>query len=89
MSDGKSELSEAQTYQAIGAFWDTHDLSDYWEQTQPVAFEVDAQLQTTYYPVENALSAKLRATAAQRGVSAETLLNLWLQEKITQEAVAK
>lgn len=86
MSDGKSAISEAQSYQEIGAFWDTHDLNDHWEQTEPAAFEVEDPLQRVYYPVETALSAKLRATAAQRGVSAETLLNLWLQEKMTQEA---
>lgn len=54
-----------------------------------MAFEVGVQSQVTYYPVETTLSAKLRATAAQRGISAETLLNLWLQEKMTQEAAAR
>ena len=89
MNDVKSTLSEAQTYHEIGMFWDTHDLSDYWEQTEPVAFEVEGLSQTMYYPVEMSLSTQLRITAAQRGISAETLLNLWLQEKMAHEIASK
>lgn len=85
MNDGKSTLSQAQTDQEIGTYWDTHDLSDNWEQTEPVAFSMEGTTQTIYYPVEATLSSKLRTTAAHRGISAETLFNLWLQEKIIQE----
>ncbi len=85
MSKGKSSISKAQSYQEISEFWDTHDLTDYWDQTQPVDFEVEIQSEATYYPVESTLSAKLSAMAKQRGVSSETLLNLWLQEKVREE----
>ena len=89
MSDNKKIIPEAQTYQEMGAFWDTHDLGDYWDQTEPVEFEVEEPSQTTYYPVEVTLSAKLRDVAVKKGISATTLLNLWLQEKMLQEATAK
>ena len=88
MNDGKSTLSKAQTYHGIGTFWDTHDLSDAWEQTEPVSFKVAGASQTTYYPVEVALSEQLRKTAARRGISPETLLNLWLQEQMAREIAA-
>jgi hypothetical protein len=52
MTDGKSALSEAQTYQEIASFWDTHDLSDFWDQTNSVAIEVEGTAQATYYPVD-------------------------------------
>jgi len=89
MRKSKSSISKAQSYQAIGAFWDTHDLGDYWDQTKPAEFEVDVQSEAIYYPVEPRLSARISSIAKQRGVSAETLLNLWLQEKIAAEAIAK
>jgi len=57
-----------------------------WDQTESAAFQMSGHASATYYPVESSLSQKLRAFANQRGVSAETLLNLWLQEKIAQEA---
>jgi len=87
MNRNRSSISKARSYKEIGEFWDTHDLADYWEQTQPVEFEVDIQSEVTYYPLDVALSAQVRSIATQRGISPETLLNLWVQEKL-QEALA-
>jgi len=86
MSEGKNRVSQGQSYQEIGEYWDDHDLDEVWDQTQPADFVVSGHAKTTYYPVESTLSQKLHTLAQQRGVSAETLVNLWLQEKITQEA---
>lgn len=86
MSEDKSSISKARSYKEIGEFWDTHDLGDYWEQTHPVDFEIDIQSEVTYYALDKALSASIRSIAEQRGVSAETLLNLWVQEKLQEEA---
>ena len=30
----KSSLSKASSYEAVGKFWDKHDLSDYWDKTR-------------------------------------------------------
>ena len=87
MKDAKSSVSQSESYQEIGEYWDEHDLSEVWEQTQPAEFELSGHAKTTYYPVESTLSQKLHAIAQQRGVSAQTLVNLWLQEKITKESV--
>ena len=81
----KSSISKAQSYREIGEFWDTHDLADYWEQTHPIEFGIDIQSEVTYYPLDVTLSAKVRSIAKQRGVSPETLLNLWVQEKLQEE----
>ena len=89
MRKNKSSLSEAQSYKEIGEFWDSHDLTDYWEQTKPVKFEVEIESEATYFPVETSLSAELVSLAKRRGVSPETLLNLWIQEKVKEEATAK
>jgi len=66
----------------MGEFWDTHDLSEYWDRLQPVEFEVNIQSESTYYPLESSLSERLRSVARERGVSPEILLNLWVQEKV-------
>lgn len=42
--ESKSSISQAQSYREIGEFWDTHDVTEYWEATEPVEFEVDIQL---------------------------------------------
>jgi len=89
MRKNKSSISKAETYKEIGEFWDRNDLADYWEQLEPVEFEIEIESQTTYFPVETNLSMKLAAVAKRHGVSPETLLNLWIQEKMTQELAVK
>jgi len=78
----ESSISHAQSYKEIGEFWDMHDLAEYWEQTEPAEFLVDIQSQIRYYALESSLADKIAEIAKQRGVSAETLLNLWIQEKL-------
>ena len=83
MSD-KSSISKAQSHMDIGEFWDTHDLTDYWDRTEPAEFEVGIPSEITYYALDRKLSEEVRSLARKRGVSADTLLNLWVQEKLQQ-----
>jgi len=85
MDENKSSISQARSYREIGEFWDTHDLTDYWEQTEPVEFEVDIQSEVRYYALESNLAVTVAEIAWQRGVSVETLLNLWVQEKLKEQ----
>ncbi len=89
MQKNKSSISKAETYKEIGEFWDKNDLTDFWEQIEPVEFEIEIESQTTYFPVETNLSTKLAAVAKRHGVSPETLLNLWIQEKTAEELAVK
>jgi len=89
MKKNRSSISKATSYKEIGDFWDTHDLGDYWERSRPVKFEVDIKSERIYYPVDTALSDKLHSIAHKRGVSAETLLNLWIQEKVADQSALK
>ena len=59
----KSSISKAQSYKEIGEFWDSHDLAEYWEQTQPVEFEIDIQSEVMYYRLDATLSARVRSIA--------------------------
>ncbi len=85
MKQNKSSISKKSSYQEIGEFWDTHDLSEFWEQTKPAEFEVDIQTQRVYYPIDRKLSDNIVALAKKRGISPETLINLWVSEKIKKE----
>ncbi len=86
MSTAKSSISQAQSYQEMSKFWDTHDVTEFWDQTAPADFEVDIQSEVTYYPVDTTLSIRLADAARRRGISAETLLNLWVQERLVTAA---
>jgi len=78
----RSSVSKAQTYAAIGEFWDEHDLSDFWGQTRPARADVDLESEESLYAIEKGLSETIRREAKERGISSHTLINLWLQEKI-------
>ena len=87
MGKNKTKISGADTYQAIGEFWDNHDLTEVWDQTEPVDFEVKIETVRRYYPINSDLSNKIAIIAQKKGVSTETLLNLWIQEKINQTKI--
>jgi len=40
-------LAKASSYEEVGAFWDARDLTDHWDQTKPVEFEVRIKSQAT------------------------------------------
>lgn len=82
MAESKSSISKARSYREIGEFWDTHDLSKYWDRLRPVKFRVVIESETSYYPLDSSLSTALRSIARKRGISPEILLNLWVQEKV-------
>lgn len=81
----KSSVSQAKSYLEIGDFWDTHDLSNFWDKTKEASFVVDIESEVTYYAVDKMLSEKIQAVAKKRGVSVDTLINLWIQEKIQEQ----
>jgi hypothetical protein len=64
-------------------FWDSHDLTDYWENTREASFEVDIQRRVFLTVLEPSLAKKLTECARRQGVSTETLINVWLAEKVT------
>ncbi|MBW6519333.1 MAG: hypothetical protein K0A89_12660 [ANME-2 cluster archaeon] len=86
MDKNRSSLSKAEDYDQIGQFWDIHELADHWDESGPAEFEVDIQSEMIYYAVENELSDKIRASARRHGVSPDTLVNLWLQEKLQEQS---
>ena len=85
MSENKSEpttsISKARTLEEIADFWDTHSLADYWDQTHEVDFEVRAKHRRRVV-VDPEVFAQIEVQAHTRGVLPETLINLWLVERL-------
>ncbi len=84
MSGGKSSVSEASSVREIGEYWDEHDPEDAWDPSRRVEFDVAIESRFRYFSLDRDLSRKIDAAARRRGVSAQTLLNLWVQEKLQQ-----
>ncbi len=85
MSENKkrqiTSISKAATLEEIGEFWDTHSLDDHWEDTREAQFEVRAK-QRKRVTLEPQIYQQIESEARVRGVFPETLINLWLAEKL-------
>lgn len=68
-------------------FWDTHSTADYEDQMEDVTFEIRLTGKPTYYfAVAKDIATALHEAAQRQGVSTQTLVNLWLQEKLLHTA---
>lgn len=76
-----SSISKAKTLEEIGEFWDTHSLNDFWEETREAEFKIRAKRKKRI-ALEPQIYKELEAEARLRGVVPETLVNLWLAEKL-------
>ena len=65
------------------AFWDSHSTADYDDLMHDVHFNVDLQRRIFLVPIEGKLAKEITAIAEREGLALETLVNLWLQEKLT------
>jgi len=81
-----TSISKARSLEEIADFWDSHSLADYWDQTHEVEFEVRAKRRrrVTLTPE---VYARIEDQARARGVLPETLVNLWLAERLAGEKV--
>ena len=64
-----------------GEFWDTHDSADYEDLMRDVDCVVDLKRRVHLVSLDGDLLRKVSVIAQSRGISAETLVNLWVQEK--------
>jgi hypothetical protein len=75
-----------ESHEEAAAFWDSHDLADYWDLTSEARFEVDIQRRVFLTALEPTLAKKLTLLAHKQGISTETLINVWLAEKAKEAA---
>ena len=81
MDENKSSsISKSNSLEKIGEFWDTHDFTGYDTDMADIEFKV-----TCAIPVELDLLSSVEKQAKIRGVSVETLVNLWLQQKLSEQ----
>lgn len=76
-----TSISQARTLDEIAQFWDTHSLADYWDQTEEVEFEVRA-IRRRRVTLAPEVYSRVEAQARLRGILPETLVNLWLAERL-------
>ena len=73
---------EFKTIEEAAEFWDTRSLADYEDVQKDVEFEVELKSEKNYFAIEKELSESIDKLAQLKGVLPETLVNLWLKEKV-------
>jgi len=62
-------------------FWDTHDSTHYEEFMRDAECEVDITSRQYLISLDGDLFRKVSSMAQAKGISSETLVNLWVREK--------
>ncbi len=78
---GLTSISKEKTMEGVAEFWDSHSLADYWDQTKEVEFKVKAHRRRRI-AIEPDVYTQIENYARKRGVLPETIVNLWLVEKL-------
>lgn len=78
-----TSISKARTLEEIAEFWDTHSLADYDDQITEVEFEVRATPRHRV-TLDPEIFGNIVSQALRRGISPETLVNMWLAERLQQ-----
>ena len=80
MPANKSSVSKSNSMEKIGEFWDKHDFTEF---DNPNAPDVEFNV-TVAIPIEPDLLSDIEELAHMRGIKVETLVNLWLKEKVVE-----
>ena len=79
-----SSISQARTLEEMADFWDTHSLADFDNQTHEVEMTFDPSARRSVVGIETELMAEIRRIAKERQVSTQTLVNVWLRQRVDQ-----
>jgi len=82
----KSRIPEFATREEEAKFWDTHDISDYWDELRPVRARFAKQLsEGITIRLDPQTLTQLRAVAGERGIGPTTLARMWILEHLREE----
>ncbi|MFI5272547.1 MAG: CopG family antitoxin [Ktedonobacterales bacterium] len=74
------------SYEEEAAFWDTHDFTDFRDQTTPVRVRstrgLNANVQVRF---DTESDRELETFASERGLKKATLIRTWVLERLRQE----
>ena len=76
-----SSISTAQTLDVIADYWDAHSLDDHWDEIHEVNFQV-RMMRKCRVTLTPEIYEKIEKQAQEQGILPETLVNLWLSERL-------
>jgi hypothetical protein len=77
------ELPAFRSLDELVEFFDTHDMGEYEKVLPQAHFEVDLQRKTHLIAIKEEINDRLTEIAEKERTPAESLVNSWLEEKIS------
>jgi CopG antitoxin of type II toxin-antitoxin system len=85
----RGRIPSFQSVEEEAAFWDTHDITDFLDESTPVQLSVGPELaERLTLRLDRADWQALAKHARAKGVGPSTLARMWLKERLRQEAEA-
>ena len=82
----KEPIPKFNSYEEEAEFWDTHDVTDYWDDFEQVDLRFSPDLKSVLtFPIDAETLDQLQKAASSRGVEIDTLLNSWIHEHLEAE----
>lgn len=79
------KMPDLKSYAEIADFWDTHSVADYWDETEAVEMEISSSARRRYLvAIDPDLLGRVQTLARQRGLSTESLINLFIEQRLHQ-----
>ncbi len=82
MTTRRTSLSRARGLEGLAAYWDTHDLTEVWNQTRQVNASVRLLRRRHLVAIESDVLQDVRRLARRRRVSCGALINRLLRERL-------
>jgi len=85
MTQQKSKIPHFKNSQELAEFWDTHDVTDYLDELEPVDVEFDLekpQEETVVFRLHTGVKQYLERLARSKGLNLSSLLRMWVMEKM-------
>ncbi len=93
-----SRIPEFASREEEAEFWDTHDLSDYWDEFKPSTLRVSQEFRDRVaararetaenglvVPLDRDDRDELARRAEERGIGPSALVRLWVEERLRAE----
>ena len=78
----KDALPRTDSLDDLVAFFETHDMGEYWDQLPKTELEIDIRRHKHLVALDEDLADKVATIARSRHVSSESLINSLLREKL-------
>lgn len=78
-----NKIPDFKNRREMARFWDTHDVSDYWDELKPIKVKVANNLsQGLTIRLDRKTLIKLRSKAHKKGIGPTTLVRMWIMDNV-------